>query len=1529
MANKVTIDIEGRFVDRTSQGVRSATSSIKKLDDAIKKTQDRLNKMSNDTGKVKVEANTSKFDQRISQINSKLRKFTSTKANAVLGATDKAKSVLASLLPKLREFGGKTWRGILSVSDKASPVLQKVGNSLKSITRKALTAPIKILDYATAPIRKIGNALLSLKAILMGVAATFAAQKLIISPVSIADSYSSSKIGFQTLLGEEQGQQMMDDLDQFAKATPFKTSEVISNAQRMMAMGWDSASIIEDMTTIGDAAAATGKGEEGLNRITLALAQIKSKGRLSTEELNQLAEAGISAKRYLAEGLGYGSGDEGIAALSKDLEQGAIGAEAALKAITEGMKEYSGMMDKTANETVSGLKSQIEDAFEISIFRRWGQGLQQGAKEGLGYIVDLLDNAGDGLDRFGDKLEALGAKMSGKFANGVKNVVETVQTLMQDKDFQNAGLGGKALMLWDEIIAKPFKNWWKSTGKATFTNAASDVGKWLGEGITKFFKTGSKIISGLFGGNKEGIAGDASEIGGAFWKSFTDSFDGKAITDAIVSAISDVWGALPGWAKFLVGGYAAGHGLSALGKGLGIISTIKNSGLAGGIKSAGGGLYSLLGGYVGRHQAGITGLQATAGLTSGLGYLAGAYGLYQSGSELVRGFKATDKDYGRQQKWRGGIGLGAIGTGTAIGAMLGGPLGAGIGAGAGWLVDKLVGNKVADSISGVTDEYLEQKAALEELQEEARALSSAQDKIAASGGNVEAAMKRMSDAEQEAYTAHEALKKSFKEEMYAGGRQLTAGQISDAINSRVPDRISERYEKFQKALEDFQNSYSSVSENEYNLDKLHFQLKSGDIEITKENAAEVKDSIMSQMKDYVKSVTDWLGDFQFMVTTATGGKPLKLRVNGKDVELDLDASTADIIDGFESDLDKAISKYEITLDKAIDVKSPGGVEITIDEAKAIEEAKAEVFRVQAEIEAAINEAQRDAELITIKHKYEVEAEKNGGALDEASKQALYDELDATLEKYIEGYDGELTAKVAALNLSLDQGKISQAEYDAALEKLLKNYDLSVEEVTAVIEGIKMEFADGQLDLNIEGAKKAAEQASKALSETYSDTLSKSAPSWIEGNIEAIADVYAGGIEEAFNAGALNMNLDEFYNGIANGLKNADVQKSLEETKQTLSTQIEAIQEEISSAFGEDWTFEELAAKKPELAAELTNLLQMEDVINAALEGNLEAGSLGMMQLLNSMIDSIEEQSPQLAEALRLAIANATTDLDIDVEGKVNLENLLSTTVDDAGNLWSVVEDTLGNTFAVPYNVLASGNVSMSDLKDGTYDEAAGVWTSADGSLSLVFATPFNKDGKVDVNLSTNAEGAVAGAKAEVDSAVKNKDWNATASGTLTVKMTVHEQYSKYGASLAKYKNIQEAAFSADGRITDGPMLSWIGEDGPEAVIPLSSKRRKRGLDLWLQAGEALGVMENANGGIYGGSSGDEGESIREISQASAPVNTTVKVEVGGIVFQIETNGSPESIESAIRRQAPQIAETVAEELNKAFSAQFANMPTRA
>lgn len=55
-----------------------------------------------------------------------------------------------------------------------------------------------------------------------------------------------------------------------------------------------------------------------------------------------------------------------------------------------------------------------------------------------------------------------------------------------------------------------------------------------------------------------------------------------------------------------------------------------------------------------------------------------------------------------------------------------------------------------------------------------------------------------------------------------------------------------------------------------------------------------------------------------------------------------------------------------------------------------------------------------------------------------------------------------------------------------------------------------------------------------------------------------------------------------------------------------------------------------------------------------------------------------------------------------------------------------------------------------------------------------------------------------------------------------------------------------------GYVSGGPQLSWLAEEGyGEFVIPTAPTRRARALELYQQAGEALGVEVHAEGGFVG------------------------------------------------------------------------------
>ncbi|WP_290755688.1 hypothetical protein [Anaerostipes sp.] len=131
------------------------------------------------------------------------------------------------------------------------------------------------------------------------------------------------------------------------------------------------------------------------------------------------------------------------------------------------------------------------------------------------------------------------------------------------------------------------------------------------------------------------------------------------------------------------------------------------------------------------------------------------------------------------------------------------------------------------------------------------------------------------------------------------------------------------------------------------------------------------------------------------------------------------------------------------------------------------------------------------------------------------------------------------------------------------------------------------------------------------------------------------------------------------------------------------------------------------------------------------------------------------------------------------------------------------------------------------------------------------------------------------------------------------------------------------AKNANGSFVGGKMLSWVGEDGPEVIIPLGGKRRKRGLDLWQQAGAMLGVSQHADGGFVGGGSvAGSGRSGKK----KAPVS----VSVGNITIQLkggqDGNGTNIDLLKVLKEQKNQVSDEICRILADALESAYQNIP---
>jgi tape measure domain-containing protein len=114
-----------------------------------------------------------------------------------------------------------------------------------------------------------------------------------------------SKVAFTNLLGNaDSAQKMLDNLYGIAAKTPFDFPQLRDSTQRLLGFGMAAKNVVPTMTAIGDAVAAAGGGSEQIDKISTAMGQIQAKGKVSTEELLQMAESGVPAMKILADQMG-------------------------------------------------------------------------------------------------------------------------------------------------------------------------------------------------------------------------------------------------------------------------------------------------------------------------------------------------------------------------------------------------------------------------------------------------------------------------------------------------------------------------------------------------------------------------------------------------------------------------------------------------------------------------------------------------------------------------------------------------------------------------------------------------------------------------------------------------------------------------------------------------------------------------------------------------------------------------------------------------------------------------------------------------------------------------------------------------------------------------------------------------------------------------------------------------------------------------------------------------------------------------
>lgn len=380
--------------------------------------------------------------------------------------------------------------------------------------------------------------------------------------------------------------------------------------------------------------------------------------------------------------------------------------------------------------------------------------------------------------------------------------------------------------------------------------------------------------------------------------------------------------------------------------------------------------------------------------------------------------------------------------------------------------------------------------------------------------------------------------------------------------------------------------------------------------------------------------------------------------------------------------------------------------------------------------------------------------------------------------------------------------------------------------------------------------------------------------------------------------------------------------------------------EIGNALGIDWQTiaEQNGIESPYIIHPDQELTISMDTIKAEMDGDKAQAAIEQAM---SALDAEGAEMSVTAEGVKVDLANVEVDSDVaaaQIESALGMESgtLAANGIEiQAGATVTIPQelvqvDTSGiqsateaQTETEPVEIDTSANVNITEATT----DASGAKEQAQSEVESTFSESMPADGHTDVTLdqTNNAAEVYSEVASEVQSTFSNP---IAASCTVNVTLDWHITNPSAGITTSGSGSSVTASIAgnAEGSIITGPLLSWVGEDGPEAIIPLGSKRRDRGMDLWLQAGRALGVKEYADGGMIGDVPLSGGSSDSTSGDSSGSGDKGQVVINMNPVFNINGNSGNDTV-NTIKEKLKELINEMSGELATRLLESYANMPT--
>lgn len=461
-----------------------------------------------------------------------------------------------------------------------------------------------------------------------------------------------------------------------------------------------------------------------------------------------------------------------------------------------------------------------------------------------------------------------------------------------------------------------------------------------------------------------------------------------------------------------------------------------------------------------------------------------------------------------------------------------------------------------------------------------------------------------------------------------------------------------------------------------------------------------------------------------------------------------------------------------------------------DEAKALEELQSQI----AEITGKIAKAKTDAEFqaLQIKHK--------GAALDADSFSAVQVEAQEQKSAGEKQYYNALVETITNLNLQYTYGTITDAEYQDKYEQAMAGYQANIEELdvnvrTFNLDSIATAFEEQLSDFMPEMEGSLSEKLSEVLNNTIIEHPNITA--WTDTDIIKWIGLDKLNIDSADQA------------TIALDLKQTALAVPEETKRQLIANYLKQVPtaEEIRDAV--DWS--SLTNN------DVSNMLQQVGVVIP--DNGIKQVDMPLEEWARQFGKDYDELIDDYAEQMSNSLVDNKSVENLSAFTKQYMPNFSAS--DDARNIKDIM-------------------AQYGPVSNERYDELIKEWedTGVDFGTALshgASATLLDSLPLLRTDMQTALEAAIA------DPFFINPSINMTPTYNITTPTlpTVSQETDGHAAG---------------GYVSGGPQLSWLAEEGyGEFIIPTNPSRRSRALELYKQAGDALGVSAHASGGYVGGS----------------------------------------------------------------------------